>query len=265
MTPFFISIPHSGERIAPETPWLENLPEEILMCDPDRYVDVLYKPVIDKLQAPSVVTEWHRYVVDLNRVPEDIDANSVVGAPHPAGTHPKGFHWSVTTKGHTLISQPMSMELHQTLTEKYYRSFHAEVERVYQELRQKNEKVYHIDAHSMPSVGEKLHRDPGQKRAEIVVSDCGGKSCSSEFTQIVIDAYEKAGFEVAHNWPYVGGRITEMYGLPNEGHHTIQVELNRALYMDEKNKQLKESASQEVSQKISTAIIEVNQWVVDNH
>ena len=49
--PFFVSVPHSGERIAEETPWLNGLDETVLMCDPDRYVDQLYKPVIDELNA----------------------------------------------------------------------------------------------------------------------------------------------------------------------------------------------------------------------
>lgn len=255
MKPFFISIPHSGERIAPETPWLNQLPETVLMCDPDRFVDRLYQPVIAELGLKSVKTEWHRYIVDLNRVPEDIDVDSVEGAPCPSGTHPKGFHWSITTKGHKLIEKPMSMELHRLLTEKYYVSFHRDVKAVYQSFFASGaENVFHLDAHSMPSVGEKLHRDPGQRRADIVVSDCGGKSCSKEYTQLVLEAYKKAGFGVAHNWPYLGGRITEMYGGPDESRHAIQVELNRALYMDEQTKKIKNVEAKEVSERIASAV-----------
>ena len=255
MKPFFISIPHSGEKIAPETDWLKGLPEEILMCDPDRYVDRLYQPVIEQLDLLSVKTEWHRYIVDLNRVPEDIDVDSVIGAPHPAGTHPKGYHWSVTTKGYKLITRPMSMDLHNVLTEKYYLSFHESVRNAYDRFFQKGaQSVYHIDAHSMPSVGGKLHRDPGQKRADIVISDCSGTSCATDFTELVISSYKKAGFGVAHNWPYLGGRITELYGNPNGMRHAIQVELNRNLYMDEQTKLLKVAESQEVSRMIASAV-----------
>jgi N-formylglutamate amidohydrolase len=253
--PFFISIPHSGEKVAEETPWLNELPETVLMCDPDRYVDRLYRPVIERLSLPSVVTEWHRYVVDLNRIPQDIDEDSVVGALHPSGTHPKGFHWSVTTKGDRLIPQPMSMELHETLVKKYYQTFHRSVEGFYRKFEQEGHgKIFQLDAHSMPSKGEKLHRDPGQTRAEIVVSDCSGQSCEPAYTELVISAYERAGFQVAHNWPYLGGRITELYGKPQKGHHAIQVELNRMLYMDEQTKKLKDKEAAEVSAKISKAV-----------
>ena len=69
-----------------------------------------------------------------------------------------------------------------------------------------------------------------------MVSDRNGVSCETRFKDLVIEAYKKLGFEVAYNWPYIGGRITEHYGQPARGQHTIQVEMNRALYMDETTK-----------------------------
>ncbi len=82
-----------------------------------------------------------------------------------------------------------------------------------------------------------MHRDPGEERADIVISDQLQKSCSSEFRDLVIAAYVTAGFKVGYNWPYLGGRVTERYGNPLKNHHTLQVELNRKLYMDEGSKE----------------------------
>ena len=87
-------------------------------------------------------------------------------------------------------------------------------------------------------MGTRMHRDPGERRADIVVSDCLGKSCDPHFRDLVIAAYTISGFKVGYNWPYMGGRVTEQYGHPSKGQHAIQVELNRALYMDEKTKKL---------------------------
>ena len=123
MNTFFVTIPHSGEQIAPETPWLQGLPEPTLMRDIDRYVDGLYKPGLEALNIDFIETVWHRYVVDLNRFPEDIDQASVEGAEAPAGTQPKGYHWSVTTHNEPLIKTPMSWETHQRITELYYQPF----------------------------------------------------------------------------------------------------------------------------------------------
>ncbi len=252
--PLFISIPHSGEKIPPQTPWLNRLPEEVLMSDVDRFVDVLYKPSLDSLQIPYQKTEWHRYAVDLNRIPEDVDADSVEGAVKKSGSHTDGYHWVKTKNEVQLLPQPMSQKSHQELTQLIYEPFHVGIRNHYETFRKENVKsIFHIDAHSMPSLGTKMHRDPGEFRADIVVSDCLGKSCDLRFRDLVIAAYATAGFKVGYNWPYMGGRVTEQYGQPAKGQNAIQVELNRSLYMDEKTKQLLPK-HQEVQTKILKAL-----------
>ena len=253
--PFLITIPHSGERVPAEAGWLNGLPETLLMFDVDRYVDRLYEPVIKRLMIPSVKTEWHRYAVDLNRLPDDVDADSVEGHANPSGKFPRGLHWSMTTLKEKLMPGPMPKATHETLVRKYFEPFHRDTQSILKDLRAAGAKVtYHIDAHSMPSVGTSEHRDPGEHRADIVVSDCEGKSCSPFFRDLVITAYEKAGFKIAYNWPYKGGRVTETYGKPGIGQEAIQVEMNRALYMNEKTKQLQMDRLETIQSKISTAI-----------
>ena len=256
--PFLISIPHSGERVPPEVPWLEGLPEPLLMCDVDRFVDQLYQPVFDQLPIPHVKTEWHRYVVDLNRLPDDVDADSVMGSSNPAGKFPMGLHWVKTTRGQRLMPKPITSEAHRQLVARYFQPFHEQVLKVYADLRaQGASKVYHLDAHSMPSMGTSAHADPGQRRAEIVISDWKGKSCEPSYKDLVIEAYEKAGLQVAYNWPYVGGRVTQTYGQPDKGQHAIQVEINRALYMNEETKQLIPEKARELSQKLQSAVKQI--------
>jgi N-formylglutamate amidohydrolase len=255
LVPLFVTIPHAGEKVPPQTPWLNALPEEILMCDVDRYVDFLYEPALRKLQLPFAKTEWHRYAADMNRIPTDVDCTSVIGNSNAAGTFNRGFHWVVTTYKNQLMTQPMSPETHEELVKLIYEPFHASVRDLYSKVHSSGDKVtYHIDAHSMPSLGTSEHRDPGEKRADIVVSDCKGTSCSSQFKDLVIAAYVTAGFKVGYNWPYLGGRVTEQYGVPDRGQHAIQVELNRELYMDEKTKKLKPEAAKKVQEKILFAL-----------
>src|SRR4051812_27385351 len=125
--PFFVSIPHSGEKIPRETPWLEGLPETLLMYDVDRFVDRLYEPTLKNLNIPFVKTEWHRYAIDLNRLAEDVDADSVVDHENPSGKFPRGLHWSITTGGEKLMRRPMSRELHDELVKLYFEPFHKSV------------------------------------------------------------------------------------------------------------------------------------------
>ena len=256
--PFFISIPHSGEKIPPEAKWLEGLPEILLMYDVDRYVDRLYADVIRQLRLPSVKTEWHRYAVDLNRLPDDVDQDSVTGHANPPGKFPRGLHWTITTKKEKLMPQPISQVLHETLVRNYFEPFHCEVRSTIASLKARGAKtVYHIDAHSMPSVGTSEHNDPGERRADAVISDCRGKSCSPWFLDLVISSYKNAGFKVAHNWPYFGGRVTETYGKPADNQESVQVELNRDLYMNESTKRWEDGKAQQVSQKLNQAIQDI--------
>lgn len=260
--PLFISAPHAGEKIPAQTPWLSRLPEPILMCDTDRYVDQLYRPTAEFLKLPFIVTEWHRYIVDLNRLPDDIDQDSVIGAKQPSGTFTTGFHWVKTTRGDVLMPAPITMQLHNELTEKFFKPFHHQIELQFKKYRDAGAKnIYHLDVHSMPSKGTAAHRDPGGERAEIVVSDVDGKSSAANFKDLVLSAYNSSGFKVAYNWPYKGGRITQTYGQPDKGQNTIQVEMNRAIYMDEETKKMIPTKARDVQNHLLKAVKQITEGI----
>jgi N-formylglutamate amidohydrolase len=106
----------------------------------------------------------------------------------------------------------------------------------------------------MPSRGTAEHRDPGERRADIVVSDCSQKSSDPAFVDLVIKSYVRAGFKVGYNWPYLGGRVSEQYGKPQQGQHCVQVEMNRSLYMNEETKQYLPEAAEKVKNKLNVAL-----------
>jgi N-formylglutamate deformylase len=225
------------------------------MCDVDRFVDRLYGPAALKFSIPIIVAKWHRYAVDLNRLPADVDASTVAGHANPPGRFNRGFHWQVTTKREVLMPKPISQELHRKFVERYFEPFHKQVQQQFDFFKSQGAMaVYHIDAHSMPSVGTEEHRDPGQLRPHLVISDVKGSSCSTEFKDLVIESYRKAGFDVGYNWPYLGGRITETYGRPRDGQHTIQVEMNRSLYMNEETKKIKQRDADRVKEQVEMAL-----------
>lgn len=235
---FFLTSPHSGEKVPAEVFWLKNLDEVTLMFDVDRFVDALYENTALKLNIPFFRSQWHRYFSDANRLPDDVDEGSVVGSSNKKGKFTTGLIWQKTSQGHVLLKEPISKDLHQLLVKNYYQEFHDVVLAQYQKYFKMNSNpVFQLDLHSMPSMGTEIHRDPGQKRAQIVISDQNGKSADPQFVELVIAAYKKAGFDVAYNWPYIGGRVTETYGKPEKHQHCVQVELRRDLYMNESTKQ----------------------------
>lgn len=253
--PFFISCPHSGEKIPLEANWLQEKDPICLLRDVDRFVDIFYRPLAKKFNIPFVYSPWTRYAVDLNRLPGDVDSNSVIGSPNSAGTYTTGLHWVKTSRDEVLMDRPISKDLHDILVETYYEPFHNAIKAHFEHYKlQGNKRVFHLDVHSMPSKGTEIHRDPGERRAEIVISDQDGTSCDPKYMELVVESYKQAGFEVKTNWPYKGGRITQIYGLPSKGRHTVQVEMNRDIYMNEETKELKTSDVPDIQKRIEKAL-----------
>ena len=90
-----------------------------------------------------------------------------------------------------------------------------------------------IDGHSMPSVGGPMERDAGRRRVDFVLGDCHGSACDPALVDAADQALTAKGYNVTRNVPYAGGFTTRHYGRPGERAHALQIEVNRALYMDE--------------------------------
>src|SRR5437868_3593147 len=91
-----------------------------------------------------------------------------------------------------------------------------------------------VDCHSMPSVG--VSRDE-PRRPDVVIGDRYGTSCAAVLPELVEDTLAGLGYSIGRNKPYAGGFITEHYGNPASGLHAVQLELNRAIYMDERRRE----------------------------
>ena len=85
----------------------------------------------------------------------------------------------------------------------------------------------------MPSAATRAEARKGRPRPDIVLGDRHGSACSPVLTELVRQELERMGYVVALNRPYAGGYTTQAHGRPNEGLHALQVELDRALYLDE--------------------------------
>lgn len=254
MKKFFISVPHSGEIVPPECDWIESLEEKVRLQDADRFVDVLYRPVAEKLNIEFHVAQYLRYVVDLNRDAGDIEALSVVGCDKDIGKfHKKGLHWVETTRGEPILKKPHSLDFHKELVEKYYWPWHNELQSIY-DRNSNGDRVFQLDCHSMPSVGTGAHADSGKLRPEVVVSDFLGKSCDSDYLDLVMNTFKDHFSDVSYNSPYIGGGITAKYGQPSKNQNCIQIELRRDMYMDEETKLLHPENSKALSQKLELVI-----------
>ncbi|MEI7973861.1 MAG: N-formylglutamate amidohydrolase, partial [Bdellovibrio sp.] len=239
--------------------WLSRLPEPVLFCDSDRFVNRLYQSALADLQLDAVIAPWHRYAVDLNRKPEDQDMDpQELRNKNAARKLAGGFHWRVSTRGDVLLDRPITASEHTTLRALIYEPFHQDIQKQYESrFKAGFAEVYHLDLHSMPSRGTEAHRDPGELRADVVISDSMGKSARPDFVDVVLLSFVRAGLKTSYNWPYYGGRLTEHYGKPQLHQHCVQVELNRSLYMDEETKQYLPAKAEALQKKLHQALVSI--------
>jgi len=230
--PIVVEVPHAGvfvpEALRPEL----LLDSDGVQRDADLYVDRLYRGAT-ALGATLVFTEVSRFVVDLNRDPDDVDALSVPSHPSPRAEAPRGLIWRVTTDGTQALAAPLSLDAWRGRVEAYHTPYHRALEDALAAVRARFGRVVLLSGHSMPSVGKATHADPGKRRADVVPGDLEGQACAAAVTAACVQHFTDAGLTVAPNDPYKGGGTTRRHGQPGSGVHALQVELNRDLYMDE--------------------------------
>jgi N-formylglutamate deformylase len=228
--PLVVEIPHAGLRLDPETLSTLNAPGRAVGSDADMYVDELYRDAV-QYGASVLVAEMSRYVVDLNRAESDVDSLAVVGAP--AGSLPHGLIWRATTEGRAALVHPIPDAEYQRRLREYYRPYHQSLQALLQEKKRKFGYVVVLAAHSMPSSGRNGHTDVGSPRADVVPGSRGRTSAAAPVIDCPDVLAQQRGWSVAHDQPYRGGFTTAFYGRPDNAVHVVQVELNRALYMNE--------------------------------
>ena len=232
--PIVVEVPHAGVFIPPEVRAELALDDTGVKRDADLYVDRLYRDAA-ALGATLVYTEISRFVVDLNRAPDDVDAQSVPDHPSPRPDAPRGLIWRIATDGSQTLTAPLSLSSWQRRVTRYHAPYHTALDAAVAEVRARFGKVLILSGHSMPSVGKATHADPGKRRADVVPGDLKGKTCDPRVTLAAISHFTAAGLSVSLNDPYLGGETTRRLGRPAEGLHALQVELNRDLYYDESN------------------------------
>jgi N-formylglutamate deformylase len=131
-------------------------------------------------------------------------------------------------------ARPLTVAEVQDRIDRVYRPYHRALRELVLEMREARGSVWHLNWHSMKSVGNSMTPDgAGARRADFVVSDVRGHSAAPEITELVVSTLRKGGFTVTVNDPYTGGTIVQRTGAPANGVHSIQIEINRALYLDE--------------------------------
>ncbi|HET6378800.1 MAG TPA: N-formylglutamate amidohydrolase [Methylocella sp.] len=245
-SPLVFSSPHSG-NIYPKR-FLESarLGEAVLRRSEDAFVDELFGEAA-ALGAPLIKARFPRAYLDLNREPYELDPRMFEGQLPPfANTRSLrvagglGTIARVAGQAQEIYARRLPVEEAIERIERLYKPFHACLLSLLERAQSSFGIAVLIDCHSMPSALSRSAQlpwleGPDLNKPDFVLGDRFGSSCAAEFVDAVESELRALGYTVKRNKPYAGGFITEHYGDPANERHAMQIEVSRALYMNEKS------------------------------
>jgi N-formylglutamate amidohydrolase len=228
-TPFIFASPHSGRVYPPGFAKVSRLDPVSLRKSEDAFVDELFD-FVPGLGAPLIAARFPRAFVDANRAPGEIDPGmfdapiDAIGPRTPRVAAGLGVIPRIVRDGLEIYGARLPAREAKFRLEYFYRPYHAALAQLVAEARAAFGVAIVIDCHSMP---------PPARASDIVLGDCYGESASGELIAHTQRSLAELGFSVARNTPYAGGYTTSLYGKPAQGVHALQIEISRALYLDE--------------------------------
>jgi N-formylglutamate deformylase len=234
--PLVVDSPHSGlhhDEILP----MSATPDELL-SGWDAYVDELFGHA-PQVGGTLLHARFPRWLVDANRARDDLDPDLLEGQmPYPLRPSDKarrgmGVLRRLALPGVPVYACKLPAVFAEQLLQRYYDPYHAAVAGLLDARHARFGAVWHIDGHSMKSRGNAMNIDNGNVRPDFVVSNRDGETCSAAFIEVVAGSLRGLGYKVSVNWPYKGAELVQAYSDPARGRHSLQIEINRALYLDE--------------------------------
>ncbi len=238
-SPLVFASPHSGSYYPQDFVAAAALDLATLRKSEDCYVDELFGDA-PALGAPLVRALFPRAYLDVNREPYELDPD-MFDSPLPAHVNAGsarvaaglGTIARIVASRREIYRGKLAFAEAERRINDVYRPYHQAVRALVQRARDRFGFCLLIDCHSMPSTGLPLSMDSDMRTLDIVLGDRAGLSCHSAITDTADETLTALGYRVVRNNPYAGGFTTQHYGDPAGGIHVLQIEINRALYMDE--------------------------------
>lgn len=234
--PVVCNSPHSGSQYPAGFLRQSRLDLDTLRRSEDTFVDELFADA-PAAGVPLMRAHFPRAYLDVNREPYELDPRMFEGRlPAFANTRSLrvagGLGTVARVVGDAREIYPRRIPVTEALAriEQFYKPYHRTLRRLVGRAQKAHGFALLLDCHSMPSSAGGRDERP---RADFVLGDRYGTSCEAAITDLIERTLRARGYTVLRNKPYAGGFITEHYGDPGAGLHALQIEVNRALYMDE--------------------------------
>ncbi len=234
--PLVLDSPHSGDVYPAD--FDHSAPRMLVRQAEDAFIDDLFGAA-PEIGGTLIGALFPRAYIDANRSLLDID-QALLDAPWPDPIAPSektrsgiGLVWRLAKPGVPMYTRKLSIAETQARIDRFWRPYHAAVTEAIDAAHAAHGVVWHINCHSMRAVGDERNPDAGRRRADFVLGDRDGSTCSHAFTRFVAERLRSKGYSVALNDPYKGVELVRLHGRPAERRHSLQIEINRALYMHE--------------------------------
>ncbi|MEC9267234.1 MAG: N-formylglutamate amidohydrolase [Pseudomonadota bacterium] len=234
--PLILDSPHSG-RDYPED-FQPLVGRHDLRRVEDAFVDSLFERAPD-FGATLLNARFPRTYIDANRAATDLDPAMLL-SPWPEPIRPSeksrlghGLVWKTYPPDRPLYPGKLAVDAVRRRINEYWLPYHETLETEIRRLHIAHGQVWHLNCHSMPSTSSPYIPGRAGVRADFVLGDRDGTTCGRDFTAFVRDTLEAMGYSVRLNDPYRGAELVRAYAAPSEGRHSLQIEINRALYLDE--------------------------------
>ncbi|WP_100368846.1 N-formylglutamate amidohydrolase [Yoonia maricola] len=236
--------PHSGRDYPASFMRRAVLNASEIRSSEDAFVDQLFAAV-PSYGAPLLTAKAPRAYVDLNRGADELDSALIEGvrraAHNPRIASGLGVIPRVVANGRQIYRGKLTLiEAHQRIAQ-YWRPYHDQLQTLLDESSNTFGEAILIDCHSMPHEALENVGPPGSARPDVVLGDRFGATAASSIVEQIEAALASAGLRVARNMPFAGAFITQHYGRPARQQHAIQIEIDRALYMNERTLEPNES------------------------
>lgn len=230
--------PHSGTEYPDDFRYAVAL-TDLRQCE-DTHVDALWSGV-PQVGGALLHAHFPRSYIDANRACTDIEA-ALLSEPWPGELYPSdrctrlgnGLLYSKTPSLTPIYARQLGVDEVRSRIERCWRPYREALRALIEQTRSRYGRAWHLNLHSMPSNAyQRLGLASDRPLADVVLGDLRGVSCSVAFTRCVAEAFESLGYSVAINDPYIGQDLLREHGRPEEGSESLQIELNRKLYLDE--------------------------------
>ena len=234
--PVLLDSPHSGFDWPAD--FQPAAPRAAILTSCDLFVDELWSDA-PHAGATLLAATFPRAYIDTNRAETDLDP-ALLDAPWPGPLAPTdysrrgmGLIRRLALPGIPMETRPLSVAAVALRITHHYRPYRAALATAIETIHARHQVAYHLNLHSMKSRGNEMNVDGGAPRPDVVVSDRLGTTANPAITNWLAQRFRAAGLSVQINDPYRGGDLVGTFGQPARGRHSVQIELNRALYLDE--------------------------------